>query len=416
MSLSPEQIDTIKATVPVVQEYGYSITSRFYKNMLDDHPGLNSVFNRTNQVNGHQSSALAGALLAYASNIDNLGALGPAVELICNKHASLYIQPDDYKIVGKYLLEAMGQVLGTALTPAILEAWAAAYWQLANLFIGREDVIYKQSGGWTQWRDFRVTRKVPESDEITSFYLQPVDEKPLPWFHPGQYISVQVQVDHLKYPQARQYSLSDKPRSDYYRISVKKESGLNPADPAARANPGYVSNELHGSVSEGDVIKVSHPCGDFFLTEEGSASSHPVVLIAAGVGLTPLTSMLNTLTSDVADSRRIHFIHSARTTAVRAFKDQIKSKTQQHPNLHSTFFTSSPSADEKQGVDYDFQGRIDLSKLDANKDLFLDAPDTQYYVCGPTAFMNDVASGLKAQGVAADRVHMEAFGTGGVPA
>ena len=67
-------------------------------------------------------------------------------------------------------------------------------------------------------------------------------------------------------------------------------------------------------------------------------------------------------------------------------------------------------------MDYDFQGRIDLSKLDANKDLFLDAPDTQYYVCGPTAFMNDVDSGLKAQGVAADRVHMEAFGTGGVPA
>lgn len=415
MALSSEQIDTIKATVPVVQEHGYSITSTFYKNLLDDHPELNTVFNRTNQVNGHQSSALAGALFAYAANIDNLGALGPAVELICNKHASLYIQPDDYKIVGKYLLEAMGQVLGAALTPTILEAWAAAYWQLANLFIGREDAIYKQSEGWTQWRDFRVTRKVPESDEITSFYLQPVDEKPLPLFHPGQYISVQLHVDHLKYPQARQYSLSEKPRSDYYRISVKKESGLNPADPTARANPGYVSNVLHSSVNEGDVVKVSYPCGDFFLAEEGSAS-HPVVLIAAGVGLTPLTSMLNTLTSDVVDSRKIHFIHGARTTAVRAFKDQIKSKTQQHPNLQATFFTSSPSADEKQGVDYDYEGRIDLSKLDANKDLFLDAPDTQYYVCGPTAFMNDTASSLKAQGVAADRMHMEAFGTGGVPA
>lgn len=337
------------------------------------------------------------------------------MELICNKHASLYIQPEHYDIVGKYLLEAMAQVLGAALTPAIHEAWAAAYWQLANLFIGREDAIYKQSNGWTQWRDFRVTRKVPESEEITSFYLQPVDEKPLPLFHPGQYISVQVHVDHHKYSQARQYSLSDKPRSDYYRISVKREDGLNMADPTATANPGYVSNFLHGSVNEGDVVKVSHPCGDFFLAEEVSAS-HPVVLIAAGVGLTPLTSMLNTLTTDVADSRRIHFIHGARTTSVRAFKDQIKAQTEKHPNLQATFFISSPSADEKQGVDYDYEGRVDLSKLDANKDLFLDAPDAQYYICGPASFMNDVASGLKAKGVAADRVHMEAFGTGGVPA
>lgn len=415
MSLSPEQTDTIKATVPVVQEHGKTITTTFYKNLLNDHPELNTVFNRTNQVNGHQASALAGALFAYAANIDNLGALGPAVELICNKHASLYIQPEHYDLVGKYLLEAMGQVLGAALTPEIHEAWGAAYWQLANLFIGREDAIYKQSGGWTQWRDFRVTRKVPESEEITSFYLQPVDEKPLPLYHPGQYISVQVHVKDLKYPQARQYSLSDKPRSDYYRISVKKEDGFNPADPAAKTNPGYVSNVLHGSVNEGDVIQVSHPCGDFFLVEEGSAS-HPVVLLAAGVGLTPLTSMLNTLTTDVAGSRKIHFIHGARTSSVRAFKDQIKSKTQQHPNLQATFFTSSPSADEKQGVDYDYEGRVDLSKLDANKSLFLDALDAQYYVCGPASFMNDTASALKAKGVSADRVHMEAFGTGGVPA
>lgn len=400
--------------MPVIQQHGNTITGVFYENMLDAHPELNVVFNTTNQVNGHQSRALAGALFAYASNIDNLSALGPAVELICNKHASLYIQPDDYKIVGKYLLEAMGQVLGDALTPEILDAWAAAYWQLAILFIGREGDIYKQSEGWTQWREFRVAQKVPESAEITSFYLKPVDEKLLPRFRPGQYISVQVHVPQLEYPQARQYSLSDMPRSDYYRISVKKETGLNTAKPEAKVNPGFVSNILHETVNEGDVVKVSHPCGDFYLSEQ--EPPHPVVLIAAGVGLTPLTSMLNTLTESPADSqRKIHFIHGARTSAVRAFKDQIKSRAEQLPNLQATFFTSSPSADEKQGVDYDVQGRIDLSKMDVNKDLFLDNAQTEFYICGPTAFMNEMANGLKERGVTSERVHTELFGTGGVP-
>lgn len=415
MSLTPDQVQLIKATVPVLQEHGNTITTVFYKNMLTEVPELNNVFNTANQLNGHQQRALAGALFAYASNIDNLGALSPAVELICNKHSSLYIKPDDYKVVGKYLLEAMQQVLGDALTPEILDAWAAAYWQLANLFIGREEAIYKQSEGWIDWRSFRIAQKVRESDEITSFYLKPVDEKPLPEYHPGQYISVRAYVPDLKYPQARQYSLSDRPRSDYYRISVKRESGLNPKEPGAKANPGYVSNVLHDNYNEGDIIEVSYPCGDFFLSH--AEPSHPVVLISAGVGLTPLTSILNTLTSEspVAAERNIHFIHGVRTSNVRAFQDHVQSLERKLPNLHATFFTSHPSEADKLGIDYHHAGRIDLKKLDAKEHLFLDNPHTQYYVCGPEAFMTDMASSLDERGVGADRIKMELFGTGGVP-
>lgn len=121
--LTPSQLQLIKATVPVLVEHGQTITTVFYKNMLAAHPELNNIFNVPNQRNGHQTRALAGALFAYAANIDNLGALGPAVELICNKHASLYIQPEQYQIIGKHLIEAMGEVLGDALTPEIKEAW-----------------------------------------------------------------------------------------------------------------------------------------------------------------------------------------------------------------------------------------------------------------------------------------------------
>lgn len=408
--LRPDQIQLIKATVPVLVEHGNTITTVFYKNMLAAHPELNNVFNIPNQVNGHQPRALAGALYAYAANIDNLGALGPAVELICNKHASLYIKPDDYKIVAKYLLEAMGEVLGDALTPEIADAWATAYWQLADLMIGRENQIYQQSQGWTDWRDFAIADKVKESEEITSFYLAPVDGKPLPPFRPGQYISVQVYVPELKYTQPRQYSLSDKPSPDYYRISVKKEKGLNLADPSAAAHPGYVSNVLHDTFNKGDTIKVSYPCGDFFLADQQPA--HPVVLISAGVGLTPLTSILNTLTSQ-SSGRKLHFIHGARTSGVRAFKEYVSALTKGYPDLKATFFTSHPAEDEKEGVDYQYAGRVDLSKLDA-KDLFLDNPQAEYYICGPEKFMTDMQASLQEKGVATERIKMELFGTGGI--
>jgi nitric oxide dioxygenase len=409
--LTANQIQLIKATVPVLAEHGNTITSVFYKNILAENPTLNNIFNIPNQVNGHQPRALAGALYAYAAHIDDLAALSSAVELICSKHASLYVQPEHYSVVAKYLLEAMGQVLGDALTPEITDAWATAYWQLADLMIARERQMYQQSEGWTNWREFKIADKVKESDEITSFYLAPADGKPLPSFRPGQYISVQVYVPELKYTQPRQYSLSDKPSPDYYRISVKKEAGIDTSDPSATAHPGYVSNLLH-TFSKGCTIGVSHPYGDFFLPETEDNSSNPIVLISAGVGLTPLTSILNTLISS-STTRKMHFIHGARTSSARAFKEHISNLPKKHPNLQTTLFTSHPSSTDKEGEDYTFVGRVDLNKLDS-EDLFLDNKTTEYYICGPEKFMTDMESSLKAEGVPAARIKMELFGTGGV--
>ncbi|KAL3457110.1 globin-like protein [Aspergillus heterothallicus] len=411
MSLSPEQVQLIKATVPVLQEHGVTITKLFYENMLNAHPELKVVFNVSNKVHGHQPVALAGALFAYATYIDNLGVLSPAVARICHKHASLYIQPEQYDIVGKFLLEAMGLVLGDALTPPLLDAWAAAYGQLAKLMIGIEADLYKAADGWTDFRDFRVARKEAESDVITSFYLEPVDGKTLPSFLPGQYVSIQVNVPQLSHAQCRQYSLSDQPNPTYYRISVRKDPGLNTSDPSAPAHPGYVSNILHDTINVGDLVKLSHPYGDFRL--ENAESPSPLVLISAGVGLTPLTAMVNSLTNN---TRPIHFIHGAHTSASRAFKAPIAALTESIPNLRTTNFLTAPTEADKQGVDYDLAGRIDIAKLDAGKDLFLEDKEAQYYVCGPASFMLETKNALVAQGVDEARVHMELFGTGGVPA
>ena len=99
---------------------------------------------------------------------------------------------------------------------------------------------------------------------------------------------------------------------------------------------------------------------------------------------------------------------------MRAFSAHVSELTKTYPNLHATFFTTSPSEEEKQGVHYHHAGRVDLSKLDANKDLFLNQADTEYYICGPDSFMTDMETNLKARGVDAARIKMELFGTGGV--
>ncbi len=407
MSLTSQQIQIVKATAPILLEHGKTITVIFYKNMLLAHEELRNVFNIPNQKNERQPVALATALYAYATHIDDLGVLSPAVELICQRHASLYIRPEQYDIVGKYLLEAMKLVLGDALTQEIHDAWAVAYWQLARILIGREEQLMETTNGWTDWRGMRIERKVPESDLITSFYLVPVDGKPLPTFLPGQYISIKTRVPLLGHDQIRQYSLSDAPRKDYYRISVKAESGLDMTNTQSTSHPGYISNILHNDKKVGDVLSVSHPFGEFVLGKQ--ADDAPLVLLSAGVGLTCLMSMLN---ASVDSHRPISWIHGARTTSVRPFAEHIKELDAKHDNLNTVRFVSKLADGDVTGVDYDRTGRVALGKLDPSRHLFLHDMRSRYYVCGPAHFITDVQRGLKERGVADDRVHAELFGTG----
>ncbi|KAK5000827.1 Nitric oxide oxidoreductase [Elasticomyces elasticus] len=412
MPLTPDQVKIIKSTVPVLREHGADITKTFYHTLLSDVPSLNDVFNQANQVNNHQANALAGALYAYASHIDDLGALQPAVEKICQKHASLYIKAEQYDIVGKYLLQAMGTVLGAALTKEILDAWAVAYRQLADVMIKREESLLQDANPWTDWRDFVIDRKVKESEEITSFYFVPKDGQPLPKFLPGRYISIKTDVPLLKYDQSRQYSLSDAWSPKYYRISVKKEKGLPTAAADAKYHPGYISNVLHESKSEGDIIQMSHPFGEFFLDSEKNAYG-PVVLVSAGVGLTPLLSMLNTLI--VAKSRRkISWIHATRGSSVQAFRQHIQKICREHENVHAIVFNKKPEPADVEGSDYHHVGRLALDVLDRERDLFVNDVAARYFICGPEAFMKDMARGLRAFGIDEARIKMELFGTGAI--
>ena len=406
--LSPNQIRTIKETVPAVRDHGVEVTKVFYQNLLTEHPELNEIFNQANQATGHQAQALAAAVCAYAQHIETPEALKPTLKHITQKHASLFIRPEQYNVVGKYLLEAFGQVLGDAFTSEVRDAWAAAYGELAKTMINTEAEIYRQEGDWTDWRDFVIKDKTIESSEITSFTLSPADGRPIPAYLPGQYISVRVFVPSLNYSQPRQYSLSDRYVANSYRISVKKEGGVSSND---IAHPGHVSNALHG-LKVGEKVQLSRPLGDFTLDTSKDMSS-PLVLISAGVGLTPMMSMLNTAVMS-NPGRPIAWIHGYRDARSRAFADHVKKIAESNAAVHVMRFCSQPQEQDRLGVDYERIGRVELDSCDRESDLFIGDNSTRYYVCGPHLFMSNVQKQLQDRGVEPCRVHMERFGTGSV--
>lgn len=261
MSLTPTQVTLIRSTVPVLRAHGLAITTLFYSQILSDHPSLNAVFNHANQVSGHQQKALAGSLAAYAAHIDDLGRLGPAVERISNKHASLGVAPAHYDVVGVYLLRAMGEVLGEALTPDVRDAWTAAYRQLAEIMIRREGELVMHAGEWTGWRDFTIREKVNDGEDMVGLVLAPSDGKALPAFAKGQFVSLQTQTAAFEYAQSKQYMLVGEASPDVYRISVKRERGLDVTSPAAAAHAGFVAGILCEEKEVGDLVRLSHPFG-----------------------------------------------------------------------------------------------------------------------------------------------------------
>lgn len=404
--LSPQIRALVKGTAPVLKTHGVALTKHFYPRMFKHNPELKHVFNQGHQAGGEQQQALAGAVAAYAEHIDDPSVLMPVVTRIVHKHVSLGIRPEHYQIVGKHLLASISEVLGEAATEELVAAWAAAYGQLADLLIAEEARLYAESaakpGGWTGWRAFRVVGKQRESAEITSFYLAPADGGEVPAYRPGQYVSVRVFVPELGLMQPRQYSLSDAPGQDRLRISVKREAA------GADTPAGRVSNALHDRLEEGGVLDVAPPQGDFHLRDEGSA---PVVLLSGGVGLTPMVSILNHLVG-LNDERQIRFVHGCRNNSVHAMRDHVNSIAAERANVRKAVFYEEVGHGDQPGRDYDYAGRVDLNAI---RDEVI-VPGADYYLCGPAGFMRAQREALTGLGVPADRIHAEAFGSGGAPA
>ncbi|MCU7976747.1 NO-inducible flavohemoprotein [Shewanella sp. SW36] len=391
--LDSRTIQVIKSTIPLLESAGPALTTHFYERMFKHNPELKDVFNLAHQHSGGQPVALFNAVAAYAKNIENLAVLSSTVERIAQKHTGFLIKPEQYAIVGSHLLATLKELGGDAVTEEVLEAWAQAYGFLADIFIQREAQIYQahaeQDGGWLGERQFIISAKKTESAVITSFILTPEDGKPVKDFIPGQYLSLKLKHPNLAYEEIRQYSLSDAPNGNSYRISVKRELG------------GQVSNLLHDTMHIGDKIAVMPPAGDFIL-EVGA--DIPVVLISAGVGQTPMKSMLNQLIK-LQHPSAITWLHACEQGDVHGFKQAIHTKRQQHHNLKSHVWYRKPSSTDVVGTDYDFEGQMELSKV---ADQLL--PHAHYYFCGPIGFMSAIKQQLLALGVSAENMHYEVFG------
>jgi ferredoxin-NADP reductase/MOSC domain-containing protein YiiM len=243
---------------------------------------------------------------------------------------------------------------------------------------------------WPGLRPFRVAASRCESASVRSFELEPVDAEPLPDFRPGQFLALKLAPSGADLPLLRSYSLAAPADARRYRIAVKRETG------------GRASGFLHDHVAEGAVIEVGAPRGDFTLDVEESG---PVVLLSAGVGVTPVLAMLGALVR-AGSSRPVWWIHGARSAAEHPFAAQARELLSRLPAARSHVRYSRPQRDDRNGVDYDQIGRIDLDCL-----LELAVPrDADFYLCGPAAFMRELTAALLAWGVEPARLHREVFG------
>ncbi|TYZ69072.1 hypothetical protein PybrP1_010976 [[Pythium] brassicae (nom. inval.)] len=395
--MSPGTVELLVATAPVVKQHGTAITSTMYKTMFSTHPEVRNLFNMSHhrvkteegEATSQQARTLANAVFAFAANADRLGNLTDAVARMVHKHVSLDIRAEHYPIVGSCLLGAIKTVLKDAATPEIMAAWTEGYWFLADLLIAAEDGARAElealPGGWSGFRELRVARKVRESAEITSFYLASTDAAvPLLPFLPGQYLC--LRFDTLSENVLRRnYSLSSAPSTSEYRISVKKESR---GDDTPR---GIVSCHLHDNIQEGDTVLVAPPCGEFVLKE----SAKPLVFLAAGVGVTPVLSMLEAAVA-AGLKQRVVFVQYARNADVLAFSEHLAQLQQTHPELLTTH-----AALKSDGESFNLAA---LERL-------LPSKDCEFYFCGPPGFLSTVNKALASEwATPAAQRHFEYFG------
>jgi ferredoxin-NADP reductase/MOSC domain-containing protein YiiM len=248
----------------------------------------------------------------------------------------------------------------------------------------------EEAPAWPGFRPMRVAQIHKESDSVASFILAPFDGQPLPAFRAGQFVVLRLLVDPGKAPILRSYSLSDLPVADHLRITVKSESN------------GLGSSFLCNRVREGDALDVSAPRGSFTLRP----GEKPVVLLSAGVGATPVMSMLHALAAEKSQ-REIWWVYGARNGADHPFAQESRSLLKQLSRGRNYVVYSGPAASDRLGLDFDASGHIDAALMQR----IGISPDSDFYLCGPTSFLENMREGLRNWGVSAQNVHTEVFGT-----
>ena len=281
--------------------------------------------------------------------------------------------------------------------PAFSKGWQSSFQAMlqqdlsSKTAVGNPGLAYEeQAPAWPGFRPMRVANIHKESDSVTSFILKPIDGQPLPVLQAGLFVVLRLHLDPGKPPVLRSYSLSDLPAADHFRISVKSE--LN----------GIGSSFLCNRTHEGDVLDVSAPRGSFTLRPGQS----PVVLLSAGVGATPVMSMLHTLAAE-SSQREVWWIYGARNRVDHPFAEESRSLLKQLSRGRGYIVYSRPAAIDRVGTDFDAPGHIDTALLER-----IGVPQgSDFYLCGPSSFLQNMRDGLRNWGVLAGNVHTETFGS-----
>lgn len=262
----------------------------------------------------------------------------------------------------------------------------------------KEDVA-----GWSGFRAFKVARRIVEdsAEQICSFYLEPEDGKPLPSFKPGQFLTFRLDVPKAKGSGTEQitrcYSLSDAPQANHYRVSIKRV----PSPPRSDYPPGRSSNFFHDHVQIGSTLQVRAPSGHFYL-ETGSS---PIVLIAGGIGITPMLSMLNWCQTHQPE-REVWFFYGVRNGKEAAFASHLSAIAAARPDVHLRLCFSDPLPTDQLGKDFHYRGRVDVKLFR----MELPLKPFHYFICGPAPMMETLVPALEDWGVAESHIHFEAFG------
>ena len=243
---------------------------------------------------------------------------------------------------------------------------------------------------WTGFRPLRVSRIDQESGRVFSLVLESADGEPLAAALPGQFVVLRLQVESGAAPILRSYSLSDLPSTSHYRVSIKQEEG------------GIAGNYLRSRIKAGSILEVSAPRGSFTLVTGGE----PVVLLSAGVGATPVMAMLHAL-ADGKSNRTVWWIYGAHNREEHPFRQESRALLETLKDSHSYIQYSKPGPSDQRSVDFDAPGHLTASEFQK-----IGVPrESQFYLCGPPAFLRDLTAGLTAWGVITDHIHTEIFGT-----
>ncbi|MFB6437081.1 globin domain-containing protein [Streptomyces sp. NPDC056411] len=407
--LSEQSAPVLRATLPTVETALGEIAEVFYRRLFTARPELLlDLFNRGNQANGEQQKALAGALAAFAGLLLDHPEARPDALLarIAHKHTSLGITSDQYKVVHQHLFDAMAEVLGAALTPAVAAAWDEVYWLMASALIAIEARLYREAGTaeGQVWHRMVITERYQETADVISLVLRPTEGRPAAPFRPGQYVSVQAELaDGAR--QIRQYSLSAAPGGPQWRITVKRvpdTRGEEAADTALGADPrpeGEVSSWLHRNARVGDELTVSSPCGDLVLPE----GDGPLLLASAGIGSTPMLAVLGHLVA-TGSTRPLTVVHADRSPADHALREEQRLLVAALPDarLH-LWYEEGHDATPDDRTAHVAAGHADIGALELPDGLTA-------YLCGPLPFLRAVRGALLRRGVPAGAIHYEVFG------